>query len=1283
MSRRKQMVEKVVGLMQKKTVIRNMGIAAHIDHGKCVSGDTKIALSSGEFVEAKELFERYSKTGDFIKNTKEDIIDVTKENLNVVSLNKETLKFEKKGVSHVWRLKNKDSLLKVHLANGSCVTTTPEHEFLVFSNSGALLDRRADELKNSDFIIGPRNLEYDACSLEDMKKEILLSLARDAGFYVILNEDLGKRLKEKIANVGLNKIKKTLKSPIKQKSFYHSLYRNRYRVNELMHLVEILNLDILEIYDNIEKLNYRKSTKKEYHSSVFIELPKTESEFNQLMYLTGVIWGDGSVCGNDVRVTNEDPEIINAIVSSMSNVFKRNASVRKPANRATTIYLNSGITLREFLISVFELPKHKKAYEIRVPKLVQKAPLSMVSNFVRGYFDTDGSVELSRRAVTLSSASKEMLHDMQLLLMKFGCLATLSEKKSTLFISASNLQIYHENIGFSVSKKQDRLLNFVQKSDSPNRNTDLLPNFIEIIKGFREELKIPLSQLSGAYANVERGYSNLYSGHLQKAFDIFGEKLNVLDIEEHKECAQTLEYLKRVVENIYCSSVVEIEKVKNEDFVYDFTVPGNRNFVANGLVIHNTTLSDNLLSGCGIISEELSGKQLFMDFDEQEQARGITIDAANVSMVHTYNDTDYLINMIDTPGHVDFSGDVTRAMRAVDGVIVVVCAVEGVMPQTKTVISQALKEKVKPILFINKVDRLINELQLDPDAMQKRLLKIITEVNKLIGDMAAPEFKEKWQVDVNSGKVAFGSAYNNWATSVPYMKKKGVSFKDIIDYCTKENQKELAKIAPLHEVVLDMVVNHLPNPIDAQKYRIPNIWHGDLESSVGRDMVNCSDEGKLAMMITKIIVDQQAGEIATARVYSGKLSRGVEVYSEGAKKYVRVQQIGVYMGPERIVIDEVAAGNIVAISGLKGTFAGDTISSEPIAPFEALKHFSEPVVTKAIEPKNPAELPKLIEVMKQVAKEDPSLRVTIDEETGEYLLAGMGELHLEVVEYRIKNNKGVNITSSNPIVVYRETVGKKFGPVQGRSPNKHNDFFIIIEPLNDAIYKAIYEKKFSEGRRKNTKDIWQELHELGMEKDEAKSIRDIFNGNVLIDGTKGIQHLDEVMELIMDAFEQAMKKGPLTQEPCTKVKVTLEDAKLHEDAVHRGPAQVYPAIRNPIYGCMLQATPVVLEPKQNLFIQTPAKYMGSVSRNVQSRRGIILDMTQEGEQTTIESKVPVAEMFGFAGDIRSAAEGHVLWNTENAGFEPLPMELQNDVVRKIRQRKGLDPKPPLPSDYLG
>ncbi len=653
-----------------------------------------------------------------------------------------------------------------------------------------------------------------------------------------------------------------------------------------------------------------------------------------------------------------------------------------------------------------------------------------------------------------------------------------------------------------------------------------------------------------------------------------------------------------------------------------------------------TTLSDNLLAGAGMISEELAGDQRFLDFDEQEQARGITIDAANVSMVHDYKEKEYLINLIDTPGHVDFGGDVTRAMRAVDGAVVVVCAVEGIMPQTETVFRQALKENVKPVLFINKVDRLINELKLEPEELQNRFIKIFMEANKLIKNMAPEDKKDEWALDFTNGSVAFGSAYHNWAINVPTMQETGVNFKDIIDYCNAENEKELAQKVPLSDVLLGMVVEHLPSPKEAQVYRVPNIWDGDPDSPAGKGMVETSPDGPLAVMVTNVSVDKHAGEIATGRVYGGAIEKGTEVYLVGSHGKSRVQQVGVYFGPERVN-----------------------------------------VVTVAVEAKNTKDLPKLIEVLRQVGKEDPTVKIDINEETGEHLVSGMGELHLEVIGYRI-GEKGVDITTSEPIVVYRETVRQLSPQVEGKSPNKHNRFYITVEPLEQSIFDAIQDGDLKEGRVKG-KEAANDFMEYGLEKEEARRVWAVHNRSLFLNMTRGIQYLDEVKELLLEGFESTLESGPLGEEICMGLKFKLHDAKLHEDAVHRGPAQVLPAIRNAILGSMTLAEPSLLEPMQKVVIDTPNDYMGACTREIQNRRGQIVDMGQEGDMARIESKVPVAEMFGFAGDIRSAAEGRCLWSTEIAGFEPLPREMQAQIVREIRQRKGLSPEPFPTSHYLG
>lgn len=685
-----------------------------------------------------------------------------------------------------------------------------------------------------------------------------------------------------------------------------------------------------------------------------------------------------------------------------------------------------------------------------------------------------------------------------------------------------------------------------------------------------------------------------------------------------------------------------------------------------------TTFSDNLLAGAGMISEELAGKQLALDFHEDEATRGITIDSASVSMVHKLEGKDYLINLIDTPGHVDFGGDVTRAMRAVDGCIILVDAVEGVMPQTETVVRQALKELVKPVLFLNKVDRLIKEVKLTPKEMEARFIKVINHVNELIHNIAPEGHKEKWKVNVSKGSVAFGSAFHNWALSFPYMKKKGITFKDVIDAYKNDKIKELAKKAPLHEIVLNIVIKHHPNPVDAQKYRIPKIWHGDLDSKLGKDLIKCNPEGEPVFVPIKIVVDKHAGEVACGRLFSGTIKQGDEVYMNLAKRTVRIQQVSVYKGAQRIIVPEVLAGNVVGIVGLKDVFAGETVSKNPMEPFEAIKHLFEPVVTKSIEAKKAADLPKLVEILKQVRKEDPSIKIEINEQTGESLMSGMGELHLEIIENRIKTEKGLDVKTSQPIIVYRETITKESPSIEGRSPNKHNIFYMKVAPLENEVYEAIKSGELSEGRiKKKNEAVFKVLSDIGWTGDVIRNVRDIYKGNVFLDETRGEVHIGEVIEMVLDAFEMVMDQGPLAREPCMKLKVSLVDTKLHEDAIHRGPAQVYPAVREAIVEAMKKANAYILEPLQINLIEMPNKFLGEVTKLVGGKRGQMIEVKQEGTQAEMKAKLPVAEMIGWSNDLRSATEGRGTSSLLDQLFEKVPASIQPEVIKKIRKRKGL------------
>ncbi|HLD02206.1 MAG TPA: elongation factor EF-2 [Candidatus Nanoarchaeia archaeon] len=708
-----------------------------------------------------------------------------------------------------------------------------------------------------------------------------------------------------------------------------------------------------------------------------------------------------------------------------------------------------------------------------------------------------------------------------------------------------------------------------------------------------------------------------------------------------------------------------------------------RNFCTSAHIHHGkTAMTDNLLAASGFMSEKAAGSleegmATWQHLDEQE--RLLTVDAANVSMAHTFDGQRYLINMIDTPGHVDFGGNVTRAMRAIDGTVVLICAVEGIKPQTEAVVKQALRERVKPVLFINKVDRAINELKLTPEQMQERFTKLILEFNKLVESVAEDEYKEKWKVNILDGSVCFGSARENWAMSIPYMKKKNVSFKDIIKVQTstemkeEEKQKWFWEHAPLHEVILDMIIKHLPAPIDAQKYRIPHIWKGDLESPLGKDLMTCNPNGKVCFVITRIMIDPKFGrEMSAGRLFSGTIKEGMDVYLNNAKLKQRITQVYAYRGIKPESIGEVPSGNVIALGGISG-FAGETITLEPEEPFTELAHMFDPVITKSIEPMKPSDLPKLVEILRKVAKEDPSIKIDINQETGENLMHGMGELHLEIIENRIKTERGLEIKTSPPIVVYRESITRKSGEFEGKSPNKHNKFYVVIEPLSPAYYAAIKDGSLQEGRvKKKDQSLYAAFEKLGADTKFSRGVREIYKGNILVDNTRGVVNVGEVQEMINDAFEQVMKEGPLAREPCVKMIVYVNDLKLHEDAIHRGPAQVYPAVREAIKNAMVDAGAVLYEPIQTLQIEAKYENLSEITKLVQNKRGQLIDFKQEGEHLTVMAKLPVGEMFGLASDLRSATNGQGTFFVAEQGSDKLPSELQEKIKRQIRTRKGLN-----------
>ena len=716
---------------------------------------------------------------------------------------------------------------------------------------------------------------------------------------------------------------------------------------------------------------------------------------------------------------------------------------------------------------------------------------------------------------------------------------------------------------------------------------------------------------------------------------------------------------------------------------------GNKEQIRNfGVIAHvdhgKTTMSDSLLAASGIIAPSVAGQALALDSMKLEQSRQMTIRGANVTLLYESEGKDYVINMIDTPGHIDFTGRVTRALRAIDGVVVVSDSVEGIMTQTETVTRQALEERVRPVLYINKIDRLVKELRLDAPAMQKWLSNIIADFNRLIDLYAEPEYKEKWKVSIQSNTVAFGSAKDRWGFNFKMAQKKGVSFKDVYEAYTFEGEekiKALAEKSPLHDAVLGMVVEHHPPPHVAQKYRIPKIWPGDLNSEIGQALLNCDEKGPAMMMVTTINVDPQAGRVATGRLYSGTIKDGDEVYLIDAKRPGKVQSVNIYMGSTREVVSVLPAGNIPALLGLDYAVSGESISTvKGSTAFESIKYVSEPVVTIAVEPKHPKDLPKLVEGLRRITVEDPNLIVKINEETGETLMAGMGVLHLEIATSLLQE-MGLDIVTTQPLINYRETIRAKAGPIMSKSPNKHNKIFLRVEPLPDDIVDLIRTGKLKEDMDK--KEMARILREKGWGTDESRSVQAIdASGNMFVDETKGVQFIQESMDSIRTGFDDVIKNGPIAKEQVRGVKFVLHHFVPHEDPAHRGLAQLMPATRRAMLGAILIADPVLLEPILGIEVKCPQEQIGTVAGILSSKRGKLLNVEQKGIIAIIQGEVPASETFDLSEAMRGGTAGKALWTTYFKSWLPVPNSIFRTLVADVRKRKGLNPEPSSPDEFI-
>ncbi|MEM2029614.1 MAG: EF-Tu/IF-2/RF-3 family GTPase, partial [Candidatus Bathyarchaeia archaeon] len=480
-----------------------------------------------------------------------------------------------------------------------------------------------------------------------------------------------------------------------------------------------------------------------------------------------------------------------------------------------------------------------------------------------------------------------------------------------------------------------------------------------------------------------------------------------------------------------------------------------------------------------------------------------------------------------------------------------------------------------------------------------------------------------------------------------------------------------------------MFCEHLPSPLEAQPYRQTQIWPGDPKSQVGISMAKVDPNGPLLMCITSIEVDPHSGVVAIGRVFSGTVERGKVVQLVTSRQKGTIQQVYMYMATDKIVVEKIPAGNIAALSGLPPIQAGETLADDGVdtPPFESLKYVSDPVVTVAIEPADVRDLPLFDKVIRKLTLEDPNLRFTINKETGEYLLSGMGELHLEVTAYRMQE-AGLKVNMSKPIVMYRETVSRNYNgpPIMGKSPNKHNRLWVTIERLPEEVVEAIRTGKISEMQKRDERQKIL-IHEFGWPAEDARNVIAIEGTNVLVNRIKGRQFVEEVIEHVKAGFRDAVNAMPLTKEPAYGLKINLEDILIHEDPVHRGPAQIMPMTWRPIWGCFLLCEPKILEPILSFECKVPSDFVSHVIAIVQKRRGKLLDLVSEEDMMIVKAEIPVAESFGLAEELRSSTQGRAFWATQFSRWAPVPDSMQAEIIRQVRERKGLSPTPPKAEEF--
>ncbi|RYP91407.1 hypothetical protein DL770_002452 [Monosporascus sp. CRB-9-2] len=838
----------------------------------------------------------------------------------------------------------------------------------------------------------------------------------------------------------------------------------------------------------------------------------------------------------------------------------------------------------------------------------------------------------------------------------------------------------------------------------------------------------------------------------------------------------------------------------------NFTTDELRNLMAKPANVRNmsviahvdhgkSTLTDSLLAKAGIISTAKAGDARATDTRADEQERGITIKSTAISLYGSLENEedlkdvvgakpegkDFLINLIDSPGHVDFSSEVTAALRVTDGALVVVDTVEGVCVQTETVLRQALTERIKPVVVINKVDRALLELQVSKEDLYQSFSRTIESVNVVISTYLDKTLGDL-QVYPDKGTVAFGSGLHGWAFTIRqfanrYAKKFGVDrnkmmerlwgdnyfnpktkkwttksshegqelerafnqfildpifkiFSAVMNFKKEEIKTLLAKLdlklpsadadkegkqllkavmkafLPAADSLLEMMILHLPSPTTAQKYRVETLYEGPMDDEAAIAIRDCDPNGPLMLYVSKMVPTSDKGRFyAFGRVFSGTVRSGLKVriqgpnYVPGKKEdlFVKaIQRTVLMMGGKVEPIDDMPAGNIVGLVGIDQFLlkSGTLTTSETAHNLKVMKFSVSPVVTRSVQVKNAQDLPKLVEGLKRLSKSDPCV-LTSTSDSGEHVVAGAGELHLEICLNDLEHDHaGVPLIFSDPVVQYRETVaGKSSMTALSKSPNKHNRLYMVAEPMDEELAKAIEDGKISP--RDDFKARARILaDDFGWDVTDARKIwcfgPDTTGANLLVDQTKAVQYLNEIKDSVVSGFQWASREGPIAEEPMRSIRFNILDVTLHADAIHRGGGQIIPTARRVLYASTLLAEPALQEPVFLVEIQVNEATMGGVYGVLTRRRGHVFHEEQRPGTPlfTIKAYLPVMESFGFNGDLRQATSGQAFpqmvfdhWQVLPGGSPLDPTSMVGKVVQTMRKRKGLKVEVPGYENY--